>query len=133
MKNSKIKIVINAGYGGFGLSQLCVEFMAERDHKLAQKELDTFNSPFDPVEDASYIKAGFKERSWYGYGAIVDGNYQSYKRTDPLLIEAIEHLGKLASGDCATLKVIEIPDDIKWHIEDYDGFEHIAEDHQTWS
>jgi len=28
---------------------------------------------------------------------------------------------------------VEIPDDVKWHIHEYDGLEHVAEDHRTWS
>jgi hypothetical protein len=32
----------------------------------------------------------------------------------------------------ARLKIIEIPDDIEWHIEEYDGLEHIDENHRTW-
>lgn len=36
-------------------------------------------------------------------------------------------------GDCASeLKVVEIPDDVKYIICDYDGKEHIAEQHRTW-
>lgn len=27
---------------------------------------------------------------------------------------------------------VAIPDGVIWHIEDYDGLEHIAEDHRTW-
>jgi len=28
--------------------------------------------------------------------------------------------------------VLEIPDDVEFTIEDYDGSEHIAETHRTW-
>lgn len=54
-------------------------------------------------------------------------------RTDPLMIEVVERLGSTADGDCAELKIIEIPDGIQWHVEEYDGREHIAEDHRCWS
>jgi len=26
-----------------------------------------------------------------------------------------------------------VPDDVKWHIHEYDGLEHVAEDHRTLS
>jgi hypothetical protein len=53
-------------------------------------------------------------------------------RSDPLLIQVIEELGEVANGSCAELKIIDVPDDVEWHIEEYDGFEHVAEDHRTW-
>jgi hypothetical protein len=55
------------------------------------------------------------------------------KRDDPVLVQIVEELGNEASGRCAKLKIVEIPDDINWVIEEYDGSETIAEEHQTWS
>jgi hypothetical protein len=26
-----------------------------------------------------------------------------------------------------------VPADAKWHVHEYDGLEHVAEDHRTWS
>lgn len=54
-------------------------------------------------------------------------------RTNPKLIECIETLGQEANGAYSTLVVVEIPDDVKWHIEEYDGQEWIAENHRVWS
>ena len=34
---------------------------------------------------------------------------------------------------CAELRVIKIPDDVKWYIDEYDGMEWVAEIHRTWS
>ena len=54
-------------------------------------------------------------------------------RHDPLLIQIVEELGsEIASGGCAELKIIEIPDGTDYVIEEYDGLETIAEAHQTW-
>jgi hypothetical protein len=50
-----------------------------------------------------------------------------------VLVQIVEELGNEASGRCAKLKIVEIPDDINWAIEEYDGSETIAEEHQTWS
>lgn len=53
-------------------------------------------------------------------------------RDDPALIATVEALGEAASGRCASLKIIEIPDGVDWQVEEYDGREHIAERHRTW-
>jgi len=31
------------------------------------------------------------------------------------------------------LKIVEVPDDANWYIAEYDGLEHVAERHRTWS
>jgi hypothetical protein len=58
---------------------------------------------------------------------------RDFNRADPLLVKCIEELGNKANGICAKLAVIEIPDGTKYTIEEYDGFEHIAEEHRTWN
>lgn len=64
---------------------------------------------------------------WDGYGLDYDDN-----RADPNLVECVETLGDIASGDLAELKVVEIPDDVEWEIEEYDGIEWVSEKHRTW-
>ena len=63
----------------------------------------------------------------------VDMNDYDNIRSNQDVVEVVERLGKLADGDHAELKVVEIPDDVKWHIEEYDGMEWVAEDHRSWS
>lgn len=54
-------------------------------------------------------------------------------RTAPELIALIEELGsKAVSGRSAELKVVEIPDDVQWIIEEYDGAEVVSEVHRIW-
>ena len=49
------------------------------------------------------------------------------------LVAFIEHYGYIAAGGRHTnLVIVEIPMDVKWHIAEYDGLEHVAEDHRTW-
>lgn len=69
------------------------------------------------------------------YNKVIDeyiGNEMS-DRTDPALIDVVETLGKDANGTYADLKIVEVPDDVKWHIAEYDGDEWVAEDHRKWS
>lgn len=65
--------------------------------------------------------------AWDGYGYKYNDN-----RTDLKLVECVETLGDIASGSLAELKVVEIPDDVDWYIDEYDGIEWIAETHRTW-
>lgn len=54
-------------------------------------------------------------------------------RDDADLVAVVEQWGATANGDYARLKVVEIPADVKWQIEEYDGMEYIVEVHRTWS
>jgi hypothetical protein len=63
-------------------------------------------------------------------------NKDTIKRDNPNLIQAFEEYIK----DCEEkkeipyVKIIEIPDDVKWYIEDYDGWcESVVEEHRSWS
>ena len=67
---------------------------------------------------------------WDGYGYKYSAES---KRNDPKLIECIETLGEKANGSHAQIKIVEIPDDIKWEIGNYDGKEWVEEVHRTWS
>lgn len=64
---------------------------------------------------------------WDGYGHCSD-----LSRDDPKLVDCVEQLGDAASGKMASLRVVEIPDDVEYPIKDYDGIEWIAEIHRTW-
>ena len=50
-----------------------------------------------------------------------------------MLVSVVEHLGNGADGNFSSLKVVQIPADVTWVIEDYDGKEWIAEQHRTWN
>ena len=57
----------------------------------------------------------------------------SLARDDPALVQAVEELGEEADGWLAKLRIVEVPDGVEWEIEEYDGWEHVAEKHRTWS
>lgn len=54
-------------------------------------------------------------------------------RSCPHLVQIVEVLGSEASARYADLKVVEIPEDISWYLDDYDGMEKVHEHHRTWS
>lgn len=57
----------------------------------------------------------------------------SVDRSDPILVQIVEEMGtKKSQSQLSKLKIVEIPDDVQWLIEDYDGFESIHEVHRVW-
>lgn len=54
------------------------------------------------------------------------------KRDDPYLVRVVEELGQEADGDFAELKIVEVPSEVEWQLEEYDGIEWIAEKHRIW-
>ena len=67
-------------------------------------------------------------------GKPVDEVYDfEIPRDDLVLVWVVEHLGEKANGWAAELDIVEIPEDVDWYVEEYDGVEHVAERHRTWS
>lgn len=75
-------------------------------------------------EAYKYIKIKWDN---YGFGERYDNN-----RTDSKLVDCVEVLGEKANSRFSDLQIVEIPDNVKWHIEEYDGKEWVAENHRTW-
>ena len=53
-------------------------------------------------------------------------------RDDSVLVAIVEEMGEKANNRYSFLRVVEIPDDVDWYIEEYDGDEWVAERHRTW-
>lgn len=53
-------------------------------------------------------------------------------RDDEALVHVVETLGDRANDSYSDLKVVEVPDEVQWTIEEYDGVEWVAEVHRTW-
>lgn len=104
-----MKIVLNTCFGGFGLSE---EGM-NRFNELSGLNLVKDNDPMYPNSTFWKIKDG---------NNFFDFNIE---RNDPNLIKVVEELGENSFGAWAQLEVVEIPDDIPWEIDSYDGSENI--------
>ena len=112
-----MKIVINNCHGGFGLSH---------EAMLLYGKIKGLNIVWEVDKSKLYH---------YYIGEISEDTYFAdwdIQRTDPALIEVVEKLGENAGGRGAELKVVEIPDDVDWQLQEYDGNEWIAEKHRTW-
>ena len=102
------KIVYNADYGGFGLSDEAIEMY------LTRKGLE-FTST-----DSEY---SFSGKNYY-----VEGNYffsSDIARDDPILVEVVETLGDKANARFAKLKITDIPEGTLYRIDEYDGYESV--------
>ena len=53
-------------------------------------------------------------------------------RDNKHLVRVVEELGAAAAGKYSELKVVEIPDDVKWTLQEDKGDEWVAEVHRTW-
>jgi hypothetical protein len=76
---------------------------------------------------------GLSEAAYEFLGLPWDGFGYAFRndRTNPDLVRCVETLGSASSGTYANLKVVEIPDDVEWQIEEYDGAESIHEVHRS--
>jgi hypothetical protein len=68
----------------------------------------------------------------YTEAGVLDG--RTIERNDPVLIRVLEEIGPEEAGGFYTqVKIIEIPDDVDWYIDD-DGYgrEFVREKHRSW-
>lgn len=114
-----MKVVINACHGGFGLSHQAMMLYSE----FADLDLGWSESDYGHIH-------------YYVDGMIDDDKFhfseRDIPRDDPYLIAVVEKLGENANDTHSELKIVEVPDDVNWYIEEYDGREWVAERHRTW-
>ena len=132
-----MKIVINNCHGGFGLSDEAIERYIDlrglslyKDFNSTWKTSSYYTVPVAEFEEAH--KQDKKTGDYAKSNALCWSHYD-LERNDPLLIQVVEEMGKNANNRFSELKIVEIPDDVAWHIQEYDGLEWVAENHRTWS
>ena len=113
-----MKIVINSDYGGFSLSdEAILEYGKRKGLNLVKDENTNWS-----------ISIFYK-------GLVAPENYfcdREIPRNDSDLVSVVEDLGEAAYGFAANLKIVEIPEDVDWYVEENDGLEWVAEKHRTW-
>lgn len=97
-------VLYNPRCGGFGFSMEALLWLVERGHPLAIAELEQQTHPTE----------GWEVNLWTQYLRVVD-------RDDPLVIECVRTLGKVASGSSADLTIREVPVGSNWDIEAHSG------------
>lgn len=141
------RVVINDQHGGFGLSNEAVlrymEILGtpvwnEYDEKWPSLNLVTYwlVPPGDgrvEAEPENWSKMPLAERQAHNalYGQQVF-NPRDIVRDDPVLVRVVKELGSKANGNHASLKIVDVPAEVDWEIEEYDGAEWVAEKHRTW-
>jgi hypothetical protein len=77
-----------------------------------------------PMAEIAYKdRAGVTDENWSYYEII---------RDDPILVHLVEELLEDANGSYSELKIVEVPENVEWYVEEYDGMEWVAEKHRTW-
>lgn len=146
-----MKLVINRCYGGFGLSPTAIKRLAEMKGRECYFFKTNYPSreyvPVDPIGDSSVSQMMLMAFDIPNPNEVLGGDkYNNVlwdkhhlscypdDRGDADLIRVVEELGsKVASGACAKLSVVEIPDGISYDIDDYDGMESVEETHHSWN
>lgn len=144
-----MKIVVNKCFGGFGLSTTAkfkylelknghkpIIYYSDLDNKYKPKygffEKLEANTPFERISQLENVCMGRLFYCENDEGMRLDYSDTVYEkgykfeleRNDPILVKTVELLGsENASNRYSELKVIEIPDEAHWEIEDYDGQE----------
>lgn len=141
------KVILNKCYGGFDVSPKGYQLYAKKKGiaLFAYKAKD-FNSLTGKIvyefagnlEEDSSMGLTYTTKD-YGKGKYIElpDNAEllyldSEYRTDKDLIEVVEELGVEASGRFGNLKVVEIPDDLDYVIDEYDGIETLHARVQEW-
>jgi hypothetical protein len=136
-----MKIVINNCHGGFDLSEEAIDRYTEvcgilRGIKF-YKHYDTewkFNSYYTvPYDEFLRVLQEDKREGNYKSSNALCWSPREISRNDSILVQVVEVLGVRANGRHSELKIVEIPDDVEWIIQEYDGCEWVAEKHRTWS
>jgi hypothetical protein len=113
-------VVINRCHGGFGLSWDAQIAYLDRSG-IAYTLVDRVSRD-DTQRLGQEIKLASGD-TWYD---------RAIDRDDPVLVALVREMGEAVNSEFANLRVVKIPGDVEWEIEEYDGLEWVAEQHRTW-
>ena len=132
------KIVINKQHGGFGLSPKAQKRYLEligKECYFYQHNIKNYTRISEDDAENKIFAVTITQDFGDEVDKIPNDAYWSdgdLERDDPLLIQVINEFGEEANGRFACLGIIEIPDDVEWQIDEYDGWETIHEKHRSW-
>lgn len=128
------EIVINREHGGFGLSPKAAARYYKR--KGAKVKLYHDSTRISLKEADELHRKGeiilFKV-TYPGKKEVTYVDHDHIDRDDPDLVAVVKALGSAKASDClASLKIVKVPIDVDWEVQEYDGMEWVAERHRTW-
>jgi hypothetical protein len=137
------EIVINGCYGGFDLSKEAVLRYAEIKGIKVYPYVDSISFEVfqkvygeEPtIEDHRLLWVSYATKHTENGQDAEDDNYFSTRdipRDDPALVQAIKELKAKANSKYSKLKIVKIPNNVEWDIEEYDGIEWVSEKHRNW-
>lgn len=136
------KVVYNACYGGFGLSDKAIKRYAELKGLTLYPESSKYGLTTywivpeneRPTDNGNFYSLTTEERIAFNKAYKAAQLYDRYiKRTDPALVQVVEELGDEANGQCACLRIAEIPSGTAYRIDEYDGNESVeTKDSYDW-
>jgi len=135
------KVILNKCYGGFEVSKGAYELYAKKKGlKLYRYESNfIYDKCFYKKTNSDNIFVSYFTKDFGDNVQISDEDYGKYTlylngdyREDKTLIEVVEELGDKANGRCGNLKIVEIPDDLDYVIDEYDGIETLHQKVQEW-
>jgi len=128
-----MKVVANGCFGGFGLSDDAIILYGELSGTPLYPKEDSYfthwyNVPVDQLPKEPSQDLDYSDPEWENYRKI--NNDASFSdsdldRTDPILVQVVEHLGDDASGEYSQLYVVDVPSGSRWRISEYDGLENV--------
>lgn len=138
------EVVINSCFGGFGLSPDAVKMYAKlkgfniypyvTDYKSKDFKKTIRWNDGDGCLCIFYLKQDvgdnptgkeLNKAEWL--------HERDIPRDDADLVKVVKTLKDKANTKFSNLKIVKIPNDVEFVIEEYDGNEHIAEKHKTWA
>lgn len=150
-----MKVAINTCYGGFGLSKIATIMLLRKKgysdlyfYKMKNDGLYWIYR-FERISEKDYLNnkdilsvmictkdfgnlISIEDNEIFDESIILERDLYE-NRADKDLIEVIETIGiASASGRFADLKIVEIPDDVDYTIDNYDGIESVHEKHRVW-
>jgi hypothetical protein len=134
------KILVNRCFGGFSFSEVAIKrYAALKGLKLYPERREyitifwTVPKSERPIQPFPWNEAPLEDR--HAFNETCDRqtiDERPKDRTDPIWIQVFEDLGEKANGTHAKIALVEIPDNVKWEITEYDGMETVREISRTW-
>ena len=104
------RILISVSHGGFGLGDQAFEWL---------------------IKNRGWTLGVHYEKNDYLYDESLYSSLISIRENEDVF-DCFDAIGDKINKKWSKLQVVEIPEDVDYTIEDYDGSEWIAEKHRTW-